>query len=203
MDETWKDDAKLLSTHLSYLSNAESFDLRALEDTIQMTNRSMTSHFSRWLLHHADLPAHLNVSSSFQLEEWLLTFVTGIERILLAGEWRVLPPLSGACAATLFAPSIRRNGKGSVTFSLTCCLRHNTHHHKEANKLWQEALLTTCSLEHETKSSSTLVEIRPVIPRSKSDSNLYLSAYAIQTQFISHQPTKCCIFLFFDKNGTT
>jgi hypothetical protein len=60
-DQQWRDDTRLLSTRLAALARVDRFDLRAVEETIHATHRSLTSHFSRWLLHHADLPAHLSV----------------------------------------------------------------------------------------------------------------------------------------------
>lgn len=51
----------MLSARLVALARVDRFDLRAVEETIHATHRSLTSHFSRWLLHHADLPAHLTV----------------------------------------------------------------------------------------------------------------------------------------------
>ena len=60
-DQRWRDDTRLLSARLVALARVDRFDLRAVEETIHATHRSLTSHFSRWLLHHADLPAHLTV----------------------------------------------------------------------------------------------------------------------------------------------
>ncbi|ELR19366.1 Spc97 / Spc98 family protein [Acanthamoeba castellanii str. Neff] len=143
-DQRWRDDTRLLSARLVALARVDRFDLRAVEETIHATHRSLTSHFSRWLLHHADLPAHLTVLRDFYLfghGELYNRFLEQARPLLCK------PPTDDS--------------------------------EREVGRLWREALLVVTGAgaeepRHAGKKASPLVDVRLILPRSKSNPSALL-----------------------------